>query len=116
MQVWHPLKRRAHVEKGHQDAIYEIWSAYFKMLHFFIVEMTLDVPPANLVSMCSTLTVIDGASALSGGAAAAAAAAGAGAAAAAAAAGAGAAAAGGQVIVIDMLLRRTLAVPWSWTH
>jgi hypothetical protein len=56
--------------------------------------MKSGVPPANFVSMSSTLTVIDGASEVSRGAAA--------------------AAAAGQVIVIDMLLRRTLAVPWSW--
>jgi hypothetical protein len=59
--------------------------------------MKSGVPPANFVSMSSTLTVIDGASEVSRGEAA----------------GAGAGAAG-QVIVIDMLLRRTLAVPWSW--
>jgi hypothetical protein len=58
--------------------------------------MKSGVPPANFVSMSSTLTVIDGASEVTRGAAAA------------------AAAAAGQVIVIDMLLRRTLAVPWSW--
>jgi hypothetical protein len=57
--------------------------------------MKSGVPPANFVSMSSTLTVIDGASEVSRGAAA-------------------AAGAAGQVIVIDMLLRRTLAVPWSW--
>jgi hypothetical protein len=59
--------------------------------------MKSGVPPANFVSMSSTLTVIDGATELSREAPSAA-----------------AAAAAGQVIVIDMLLRRTLAVPWSW--